>query len=360
MISVSCGSCGNCGRASGWKCGLICWRAIATIHLKRAAASEWTPASMSLIASPPSLTVVGTVHTDSSEAEVDERIISLSRFPTFFPEKRDFFLQDASLFSFGGLTSDERPYFSRRIGLTTDNLPVDVLGGIRLTGRIGATSVALLDVQQAGYGNIESKNLGILRVSQQLREDTSVGLIVTHGDPATNGDATLAGVDFNFQDSHLSGEKQLIARAYLMGSHSDAAGGDDLAFGADLDYPNEPLDVHLFFRQWGRKFDMPLGFLERNNIRRYIASVAYTWRPNTAWIRSITLEARPLFGTDLSNRLVEEDHDVPFLTITTPALDELVAGYTFQRDVVDGSVHPRPYLEHGCPIRQHLATGRFE
>src|SRR5437763_1790170 len=52
MISVSCGSCGNCGRASGWKCGLICWRAIATIHLERAAALERTPASMSLIASP--------------------------------------------------------------------------------------------------------------------------------------------------------------------------------------------------------------------------------------------------------------------------------------------------------------------
>src|SRR2546430_7857879 len=89
----------------------------------------------------PSLTVVGTVHTDSSEADVDERIVSLSRFPIFFPEKRDFFLQDASLFSFGGLTGEDRPYFSRRIGLTTENQPVDILGGIRLTGRVGATSV---------------------------------------------------------------------------------------------------------------------------------------------------------------------------------------------------------------------------
>ncbi len=44
----------------------------------------------------PSLTVVGTIHTDSSEADVDERIVSLSRFPIFFPEKRDFFLQDGS------------------------------------------------------------------------------------------------------------------------------------------------------------------------------------------------------------------------------------------------------------------------
>ena len=283
----------------------------------------------------PSLTLVGTVHTDSSEADVDERIISLSRFPTFFPEKRDFFLQDASLFSFGGLTDDDRPYFSRRIGLTSENQPVEILGGIRLTGRVGGTSIALLDVQQEGYAGIESKNLGIARISQQVFDESSVGMIFTHGDPATNGDASLIGFDFNYQNSHLPNDKRLIAHAYVMGSHSDAAGGDDVAFGADLDYPNEPLNVHLFFRQWGEKFELPLGFLDRNNVRRYIASTAYTWRPNTAWIRSMTLEARPLFGTDLNNRLVEEDHDVPFINITTPALDELSAGYTFMRDVVD-------------------------
>src|SRR6266852_4652485 len=68
----------------------------------------------------PSLTAVGTVRTDFAETEVDDRIISLSRFPTFFPEKRDFFLQDAQLFAFGGLADDDRVYFSRRIGLGLD------------------------------------------------------------------------------------------------------------------------------------------------------------------------------------------------------------------------------------------------
>src|SRR5205823_4370693 len=152
--------------------------------------------------------------------------------------------------SFGGLTEDERPYFSRRIGLTTLNQPIEVLGGIRVTGRVGATSVALLDVQQQGYDGIDSKNLGIFRISQQVLEESSVGMILTNGDPATNGDATLAGFDFNYQNSHLSVDKRLIAHAYVMGSHSEAAGGDDVAFGVDLDYPNEPLDVHLLFRQW--------------------------------------------------------------------------------------------------------------
>lgn len=310
----------------------------------------------------PFLTAVGTVHTDSSEAEVDERIVSLSRFPTFFPEKRDFFLQDASLFSFGGLTEENRPYFSRRIGLTNENLPVEILGGLRLTGRVGATSVALLDVQQDGYANIESKNLGIARISQQVFDESSVGMIFTHGDPATNGDATLAGFDFNYQTSHLPNDKTFRAHAYIMGSHSDAAGGDDTAFGIDLDYPNEPLSLHLLIRQWGKKFDMPLGFLDRNNIRRYLLSTIYTWRPNSSWIRSITLEVRPFFGTDLDNRLVEEDNDIPFLTITTPALDELGAGYTFIRDVVDeafeivpGVVLPPANYSYGL-FQGHITT----
>src|SRR6266571_8270500 len=240
----------------------------------------------------PSLTVLATVHTDSSEAEVDERIINLSRFPTFFPEKRDFFLQDSSLFSFGGLTEDDRPYFSREIGLGSlvrgvEFLPVTILGGLRLTGRIGETSVALLDVEQAAHDGIEEKNLGVARISQQLSDEWNVGLIATNGDPSTNGNATLAGADFNFQ-RNLPDEKQLIAHGYVMGVTSDAS-GDDVAFGADIDYPNEPLDVHLRFQQWGEHFTLPLGFLERNDIRYYRGSFTYIWRPNTAWVRSISV-----------------------------------------------------------------------
>jgi hypothetical protein len=281
----------------------------------------------------PSLTAVGTVRTDFAEAEVDERVVSLSRFPTFFPEKRDFFLQDAQLFSFGGLTGDDRPYFSRRIGLGSDGLPVTIFGGVRLTGRVGATSVALLDVEQAAHNGVEQKNLAVVRVSQQLSEEWNAGIIATNGIPLVNANGTLLGGDFNFQ-KNLPEEKRLIAHGYVMGVTNEAE-GDDVAFGMDVDYPNEPLDVHLTFRQWGEHFTMPLGFLERNNIRRYTGSFTYIWRPNTAWVRSLSIQARPLFGTDLDNRIVEEDHDVPFITLTTPALDEIGAGYTFMRDFVD-------------------------
>jgi hypothetical protein len=281
----------------------------------------------------PSLTAVGTFRTDFAESEVDERVVSLSRFPTFFPEKRDFFLQDAQVFAFGGLTETDRPYFSRRIGLGADGLPVTILGGLRLTGRIGGTSVALLDVEQAEHNGIEMKNLAIARVSQQLSHDWSAGMIATNGDPFANSGATLAGLDFNFQHN-LPNEKRLIAHGFVMGSSSELL-GDDAAFGADIDYPNEPLGVHLTFRQWGEHFEMPLGFLERNGIRRYIASVLYTWRPNTAWIRSVSVQALPIYATDLNNRVVEENSDLPFVILTSSSLDVLGVGYALTRDFVD-------------------------
>jgi len=295
----------------------------------------------------PLLTAIATVRTDFAETPPDERIINLSRFPTFFPEKRDFFLQDAQLFTFGGLTDEDRPYYSREIGLGSlvrgvEFLPVTIFGGLRLTGRIGETSVALLDVEQAAHDGIKEKNLGIARISQQLSDEWNVGLIATNGDPSTNGNATLAGADFNFQ-RNLPDEKQLIAHGYVMGVTSDAS-GDDVAFGADIDYPNEPLDVHLRFQQWGEHFTLPLGFLERNDIRYYRGSFTYIWRPNTAWVRSISVQARPWFGTDLGNRLIFEDHDVPFVKLTTPALDEVGAGYTFQRDLADESFELIPGL----------------
>ena len=88
----------------------------------------------------PRLTALVTVYPDFAETDVDKRTVNLTRFPLFYPEKRDFFLQDSSLFSFGGLPSHATPYFSRRIGLGKDGKPIDIFGGLRLTGgRTGPT-----------------------------------------------------------------------------------------------------------------------------------------------------------------------------------------------------------------------------
>jgi len=290
----------------------------------------------------PSLKANATFNTDFAEAEVDERIVNLTRFPLFFPEKRDFFLQDSSLFNFGGLRRSPLAYYSRRIGLSAEGELVDIIAGGRLTGRIGNTSIALLDVQQDKIGDIQSKNLFVGRVSTKVFEESDMGLIATQGDPRSNGNNNLFGFDFNYLNSRLPNDKRLIGHIWIMHTSSDNLGGEGTAFGGNLDFPNEPLDMGVTFRQISEKFDPALGFVRRTGIRDYIGSFEYIWRPNTTLIRRISLKARPYLTTDIGNHIVAENHDLPTLTVTTPAGDRLAFEYTFYRDVLDESfeIHP--------------------
>ena len=101
-----------------------------------------------------------TVNTDFSQVEADEQQINLSRFSLFFPEKRDFFLENSGIFQFGtnagqfggggggGGAREMQLFFSRRIGLSDEGEPIPILGGTRLTGRQGAYSVGVLNIQQ--------------------------------------------------------------------------------------------------------------------------------------------------------------------------------------------------------------------
>lgn len=290
----------------------------------------------------PSLTALMTIYPDFAETEIDDRIINLTRFPLFLPEKRDFFLQDATLFSFGGLPESKTPYYSRRIGLGTDGQPVDIIGGGRLTGRIGGTSVAMLAVHQAEQDGVPAKNLGVMRASQQILKESSVGFIGTYGDPTLDGDAALGGVDFNYLNSRLPGGRSLVGNTFFMATTSDRYDGNDAAFGGDLDFPNEPLDFHLFFRQWGSKFDPALGFLRRNGVREYIGSVRYVWRPNKKLIRRISLGSKVEFTSDLDNMIVEEEHHLPYLTFETPANDDLILTHSHYRDVLEEPFEIQP------------------
>ncbi|MES1168145.1 MAG: DUF5916 domain-containing protein, partial [Oleiharenicola lentus] len=161
----------------------------------------------------PSLAATLTVNTDFADAEVDERQVNLGRFSLFFPEKRAFFTQDASLFTFAGINQDPLPFFSRRIGLAPDGTQVDLLGGAKLTGRAGPWTLGLLDVQLDNYANVDSKNLFVGRIAHQVFNESSAGVIFTHGDPRSDGENSLVGVDFNYANNNLPGNRTITAKA---------------------------------------------------------------------------------------------------------------------------------------------------
>jgi hypothetical protein len=293
----------------------------------------------------PSLAATLTINTDFAEADVDERRVNLSRFALFFPEKRDFFLRDAALFSFGGLGDDPSPFFSRRIGLSPTGQPLDILAGLKVAGRTGPFSIGLLDAQVESGDGIPEKNLLVTRVTTKVLDQSTVGVLLTHGDPRGPGNNTLGGADFNYLDNRLIPDKTIIGHAWVMATDSDAANARDLAAGFSLAYPNDPFDAELYVDWFGEKFDPALGFVDRTGVRDYQFFTSWTWHPNT-YLREIQLSTRPAITTDLGNRLIGEDHDLLSLSLRNSANDEIWLETTEYGDRLDEAFEIRP----GIPI----------
>lgn len=119
-----------------------------------------------------------TLNTDFAQVEADDEQINLTRFSLFFPERRQFFLERASVFEFG-FDGNDRLFFSRSIGLN-EGQPVRILGGARAVTRTNAWDVGLLSMQTGRSEGLESQNHSVLRVRREVFNTQSfIGGIVT-------------------------------------------------------------------------------------------------------------------------------------------------------------------------------------
>ncbi|HEY5624701.1 MAG TPA: DUF5916 domain-containing protein [Gammaproteobacteria bacterium] len=236
----------------------------------------------------PSLTGVLTLNTDFSSTEVDDRQVNLSRFSAFFPEKRDFFLQDVDLFSFGDLFRNGIPFFSRRIGLSASGQPVDLDVGGKLTGRIGRWNVGVLGVQQASHGDVDESDLFVGRVAANVFDESSVGMIVTHGNPRSNLDNSVVGADFRYRNTRLRSGRTVEAAAWYQESDSEGIDSDEASYGVTFRLPaNDGLAFESRYEAVESNFDPALGFLNRSNYERIWLSPSFRHRPrNHPWLRS--------------------------------------------------------------------------
>jgi hypothetical protein len=262
----------------------------------------------------PSLTAALTVNTDFGEAEPDTRQINLTRFSLFFPEKRQFFLQDAGIFDFAGIPEFPRPYFSRRIGLSNQGEEIKILAGAKITGRAGPFNIGLLDVVTDEYRRLEDedtggprekievKNLAVARVSMNVLEESTAGFIVTHGDPNSNDDNLLYGLDFNYINSNWTEGRSLIARAWWQKSHTTGLEGNDMLFGGWVQYPNDRVSWELVFDHIEENFLPALGFLPRNGVRNYWGTYQYQIRPER-FLRTAAARVEGLIVTDMSDEI---------------------------------------------------------
>ena len=215
----------------------------------------------------PSLNAALTINTDFSATEVDEQQVALDRFSLFFPEKRDFFLQDAGIFEFGGLAANGRPFFSRRIGLSVGGQPVGIDVGGKLTGHSGNLSLGVLGVRQEAFEDITAKNLFVGRASINVLDESLLGMIVTSGDPTSNESNTLVGTDLIYRNSDGPFGQLVLVNAWFQQTDSPGTNDENQAFGAVFQVPNDRLSVRVGALEIQENFKPALGFVNRPGIR---------------------------------------------------------------------------------------------
>jgi hypothetical protein len=263
----------------------------------------------------PALTATATFNPDFSDAPLDARQVNTTRFSLFVPETRDFFLQDAGSFLFGGRNfaggerdvNNGRPFFSRNIGLA-GGTPVSLIAGGKLSGEHGDWGVGGLSVLTDDTPTSDGQILSALRLTRAFGE-SRLGAIVTHGDPTGLTTNTVAGVDFQFRNSNFGGDDQILnADVFYQRSFSNAVGDDD-SFGAIVEFPNEPWFGTLSAKQIGPNFDPALGFVRRANIRDYFAGFGNRTRMG-GFVQTVEIATANQFVTDLGNRLETRVSDV--------------------------------------------------
>ncbi len=207
-----------------------------------------------------SLTLDLTYNTDFAQVEVDDQEVNLTRFRLFFPEKRPFFLENAGTFSLGTPREAEF-FFSRRIGIQSGQA-VPIVGGGRLTGRVGGLTLGVLDIQTDDVpGLVSPQNFAVGRVLKEMSNRTRLGgMFISVVNTDDTGDRNLVyGVD-----GRLGIGESLTFDGYLTASSTPRVAGDDeVAFATTGAWNSRDWQVNGGYYRIGEGFRADAGFIPR-------------------------------------------------------------------------------------------------
>jgi hypothetical protein len=165
-------------------------------------------------------------------------------------------------------------------------VPIDA--GAKVSGRIGRFDIGTLAVQQEAHGSVDATTAFVGRVAANILDESSIGMIVTKGNPDSNLDNSVVGVDFRYQNSVFAGGRSLEGDAWVQRSSTENLVGDDTAMGVALRVPsNTGLRGELALNRIEANFNPALGFVRRKGVDDLTLELGHTWRPRGGSIRSI-------------------------------------------------------------------------
>jgi len=234
------------------------------------------------------MTLDVTFNTDFAQVEADRAQINLTRFPLFFPEKREFFLEGAGTFdlNFGG-----RPllFYSRRIGLSNGE-QIPIIAGARVVGKVDEYDIGVLDMQTAKKGNEPTTNYASVRVKRSILNQSYVGMMLINKQ-VSGGYNRGYGADANLRFSNIVGDNVLEVGGAFAGTTSPGLSGENLAYRVYVDYPNDFVDHFLGLRDVQQNFNPEVGFVSRRG-KQLSWALKIAPRPGVLGIRR--LEFKPV------------------------------------------------------------------
>ena len=242
-----------------------------------------------------------TLNTDFAQAEVDQQQVNLTRFNLFFPEKREFFLENASQFNVG--TRFQRRadlFFSRRIGLSASGQPVPIIAGGRLTGKVGRHNIAVMDIQTDSAFGTSGENFLVARYSRDVLSRSKIGGLLVNKE-------SVDGTAFNrtfAADVNLALGNHFTVNSFLAKTSSPGVTSGDMAFYGRVAWLDPDWNLWAEYSDIQDNFNAEVGFVPRVGIRTTQFHIGPTPRPKRFGIRTMLPMFNLTYTTDQDNRLV--------------------------------------------------------
>lgn len=224
-----------------------------------------------------------TFNTDFAQADVDRAVNNLTRFNVFFPERRQFFLENSGVYA-GANIEGIKPFFSRTIGLSNSQFnadPVRIDAGIRFTDRTPRRSIAAVYVHQQATADQGASNFGVIRYLKNYGKQNNVGIMLTHR--LDEGSARQGFLQHNNSTISLDGfirPDNTWTIQYLATASRDNS-NDSIGLAGSF-YAGRALPkwyYGLSTKVVDKKYVPGMGFVFANNTIHYSPGMYHIWRP---------------------------------------------------------------------------------
>jgi hypothetical protein len=299
----------------------------------------------------PGLTLDLTYNTDFSHVEVDQQQVNLERFRLSFPEKRDFFLENAGMFEIGSVTlisaptpEDPTVFYSRTIGLSLDGRPVPIIGGARLSGRLGQYGIGAMSIQTDRAEDQGPENATVVRVRRDVLTRSWIGGFFLNRQGPERDTNRVFGVDGLYRPTN-----ELTFNSYFAQSRTTGIDGDDWALRLETFYNSRRWHLALAHANVQEDYRADLGFVLRTGVNASRVELRPRFRP---WPESPIRDIQPVYNLryvgDMSyDPLSRENTTGLDLYFSDGAFMRLRRRDYFERLAADFAIRPGIVLETG-------------